>query len=49
MDPQIRLFEKLASLTDSQGGAAPAWLLSHPKPEERIAAIRKLADGWSTG
>ncbi|MBB04484.1 MAG: peptidase M48 [Pseudooceanicola sp.] len=49
VDPQIRLFEKLASLTDSQGGAAPAWLLSHPKPEERIAAIRKLADGWSTG
>ena len=49
VNPQIRLFEKLASLTDSQGGAAPAWLLSHPKPEERIAAIRKLADGWSTG
>jgi len=45
--PQIRLFEKLAALTESNQGAAPAWLLSHPKPEERIAAIRRLSDGWS--
>ncbi|WP_407493234.1 M48 family metallopeptidase [Pseudooceanicola sp. MF1-13] len=44
--PQIRLFEKLAALTESNQGAAPAWLLSHPKPEERIAAIRRLSDGW---
>jgi len=44
---QVRLFEKLAALTESNHGAAPAWLLSHPKPEERIAAIRRLTDGWS--
>ena len=43
---QISLFEKLAALTKSNHGAAPAWLLSHPKPEERIAAIRRLSDGW---
>ena len=46
--PQISLFEKLARLTQSNRGAAPAWLLSHPKPEERIAAIRRLSDGWGT-
>jgi putative metalloprotease len=46
--PQISLFEKLARLTQSNRGATPAWLLSHPKPEERIAAIRRLADGWGT-
>lgn len=47
-DAQIRLFEKLAGLTRSNRGAAPAWLLSHPKPEERIAAIRRLTDGWTS-
>ena len=47
--PQIALFEKLAALTQSNRGAAPAWLLSHPKPEERIAAIRRLTDGWTSG
>ena len=47
-EPQVRLFEKLAALTASNHGAAPAWLLSHPKPEERIAAIRRLTDGWTS-
>jgi putative metalloprotease len=47
-EPQVRLFEKLAALTASNHGAAPAWLLSHPKPEERIAAIRQLTDGWTS-
>jgi putative metalloprotease len=46
--PQIALFEQLAALTQSNRGAAPAWLLSHPKPEERIAAIRRLTDGWTS-
>ena len=45
--PQIALFEKLEALTRSGGGRAPAWLLSHPKPEERIAALRRLEAGWS--
>ena len=46
--PQISLFEKLGALTQSQHGAPPAWLLSHPKSEERIAAIRRLSNGWTS-
>lgn len=44
--PQITLFEKLEALTQSRGGAVPAWLMSHPKTPERIAAITKLEDRW---
>ncbi len=44
--PQISLFEKLERLTQSNSGAAPAWLLSHPKTTERIAALRKLEQRW---
>ncbi|MEL7167015.1 MAG: M48 family metalloprotease [Pseudomonadota bacterium] len=44
--PQISLFEKLEDLTQNRAGAAPAWLLSHPKTAERIAALRKLEDKW---
>ena len=40
IDPQISLFEKLDALT-GQMGSAPAWLLSHPKTSERIAAIEE--------
>ncbi|WP_293441152.1 M48 family metalloprotease [Planktotalea sp.] len=43
---QISLFRKLDALTKSQAGRAPAWLLSHPKTEERIAALEKLEDRW---
>lgn len=46
-EPQVSLFEKLGALTHSNHGAAPAWLLSHPKSEERIAAIRQLTERWS--
>ncbi len=45
--PQISLFRKLDALTQSQAGRAPAWLLSHPKTEERIAALQKLEERWS--
>lgn len=45
--PQISLFEKLEGLTASRRGAAPAWLMSHPKTEERIAALRKLEARWA--
>lgn len=45
--PQISLFEKLESLTQSNAGRAPAWLLSHPKTTERIAALRKLEARWT--
>lgn len=44
--PQKSLFEKLEQLTQSNSGAAPAWLLSHPKTPERIAAIEKLEAKW---
>ena len=43
---QISLFRKLDALTKSQAGRAPAWLLSHPKTEERIAALEKLEGRW---
>jgi len=45
--PQISLFEKLEALTQSRGGAVPAWLMSHPKTAERIAAIQKLENRWA--
>lgn len=43
---QITLFRKLEELS---GGAAqgPAWLMSHPKTDDRIAAIKKNATKWS--
>ncbi|MDU8926477.1 M48 family metallopeptidase [Alisedimentitalea sp. MJ-SS2] len=45
--PQKSLFEKLEKLTQSNAGAAPAWLLSHPKTPERIKAINALDQKWS--
>ncbi|MCC1493389.1 M48 family metallopeptidase [Cognatishimia sp. F0-27] len=47
IEPQKSLFRKLEALTQSRAGAAPAWLLSHPKTEERIAALEKLEARWS--
>ncbi len=44
--PQISLFRKLEALTQSNAGAAPAWLLSHPKTDERVAALQKLQNRW---
>lgn len=43
--PQKTLFGKLAALT-GQRGSPPAWLLSHPKPAERIAAIEANEARW---
>ena len=45
-DPQKSLFRKLEALTKGRGGAMPAWLLSHPKVDERIAAIEKNEAKW---
>ena len=45
--PQKSLFNKLEDLTQSRSGAAPAWLMSHPKTGERIAAIEKLEARWA--
>ena len=45
---QKSLFHKLEDLTKTNRGAVPAWLMSHPKTGERIAAIEKLEARWST-
>lgn len=44
---QKTLFEKLNALTQSNGGTAPAWMLSHPKTADRIAAIEVLEKRWA--
>lgn len=44
--PQVTLFRKLAALTGAAGAGTPAWLLSHPKTDDRIAAIEVLAARW---
>ncbi|MDU8945309.1 M48 family metalloprotease [Ovoidimarina sediminis] len=45
--PQKSLFGKLEALTQSRSGTAPAWLMSHPKTEERVQAIEALEKKWS--
>lgn len=47
--PQISLFQKLERLTGSRGGAAPAWLMSHPPVSRRIAAIQSQEVRWRQG
>ncbi len=47
--PQKSLFEKLDRLTGNRAGAVPAWLLSHPKSTERIAAIEANEAKWTGG
>lgn len=43
---QKSLFEKLEDLTQQRAGVVPAWLMSHPKTEERIRAIEALETKW---
>jgi putative metalloprotease len=45
--PQKSLFRKLSALTGANGANAPAWLLSHPKTADRIAAIEAMEARWS--
>jgi len=45
--PQKTLFKKLETLTGARGAAQPAWLLSHPKTPERIAAIEANETKWN--
>lgn len=45
--PQKSLFEKLPHLTGAHGASMPAWLMSHPKTEERIKAIEANEAKWS--
>lgn len=44
--PQKSLFRKLDALTQNRAEGVPAWLLSHPKIEERIAAIEANEARW---
>ena len=44
--PQISLFQKLEALTQTNHGTAPAWLMSHPKTDDRIAALTTLQKRW---
>ncbi|WP_341366311.1 M48 family metallopeptidase [Yoonia sp. BS5-3] len=44
--PQKSLFEKLESLTGAHGASVPAWMLSHPKTPQRIAAIEANDAKW---
>ncbi|SMX36044.1 M48 family metalloprotease [Maliponia aquimaris] len=46
VQPQKTLFAKLEDLTQSRSGAMPAWLMSHPKTEERIRALEALEARW---
>lgn len=43
---QKSLFGKLDDLTKGRGGVMPAWLMSHPKTVDRIAAIEKNQEKW---
>jgi len=44
--PQKALFARLGGLSGGAGAGLPAWFLSHPRPEERIAAIEALEARW---
>ena len=44
--PQKSLFQKLDELSKGAGAGTPAWLLSHPKTTERIAAIEENEAKW---
>ena len=46
-EPQKSLFRKLEALTGASGAGTPAWLLSHPKINERIAAIEAREARWA--
>ncbi|WP_084863674.1 M48 family metallopeptidase [Salibaculum halophilum] len=45
-DPQKSLFEKLDGMTGAGGANMPAWLMSHPKTPQRIAAIEANEAKW---
>jgi putative metalloprotease len=48
IESQKSLFTKLEELTQARSGAMPAWLMSHPKTSERIAALEKLEARWTS-
>lgn len=44
--PQKSLFKKLETLTGARGAATPVWIMSHPKTDQRIAAIEANETKW---
>lgn len=46
---QKSLFGKLEKLTGGAGRGTPAWMLSHPKTPQRIAAIEANEAKWQAG
>ncbi len=44
-EPQKSLFRKLEGLV-GMGGGAPAWMMSHPKTDDRIRAIEENEARW---
>lgn len=44
--PQKSLFRKLDALTGAPGEGMPAWLLTHPRAADRIAAIEAHEARW---
>jgi putative metalloprotease len=44
--PQKSLLQKLEKLAGLGGRGAPAWLMSHPKTADRVAAIEALDARW---
>jgi putative metalloprotease len=46
VEHQISMFLKLGKLT-GVAGQPMAWMMSHPKTEDRIVAIEDLRDGWA--
>lgn len=47
--PQKSLFRKLNALTKTRADAVPAWLMSHPHTDARIAAIEANEARWLGG
>jgi putative metalloprotease len=45
--PQKALFLRLERLTGAPGAGMPAWILSHPKSADRIAAIEAHEARWN--
>lgn len=45
--PQKSMFRKLDALTGASGAGTPAWLMSHPKTADRIAAIEDREARWA--
>ncbi|MCK0094279.1 M48 family metallopeptidase [Yoonia sp. F2084L] len=48
-EPQKSLFKKLETLTGARGATTPAWMMSHPKTPQRIAAIEANEAKWNVG